>query len=172
MANRLQQLIYRLSSAVPLALVFSLVFYLENESILVPLICIGFSLFITTTFFIFFYYAKRHLSSISINITEITQGDHYIMGYIISYLLPLSNTVIKDMNHYTSAIIAIVILIVMPFINSATPNPLLFVTGYHFYHIGSENGVKDYLLISKQKLRSKEQIKLIKRLFEYVLIDR
>ena len=171
MGNRMQLLIYRLSSAAPLAIAFAIVWYREEGNIWGSLICLGFSIAVTVAFFIFFWYGNQHLSPIVINVTEITQGDGYIVSYIISYLLPLSSMVFDNFNYCVSLVIAVIILLVMPFVNSATPNPLLFVIGYHFYHIGAENGVKDYLLISKQKVRNKSQIKSVKRLFEYVLID-
>jgi hypothetical protein len=171
MANRVQLFIYRLSTAAPLAMIFALVWYREKRMILLPALCFGISAIMITAFFVSFSYGKRKLAPISVNVIEIMPSDGWIVGYVISYLLPFASIALTDFDYRISAAIAFVIMLVMPFVNSASPNPLLFIVGYHFYSIGTENGIKGYLLISKQRLRNKNQVKSVKQLFEYLLID-
>jgi hypothetical protein len=171
MANKLQLFIYRLSTAAPLAIVFALVWYREKETILFPVLCLGISMAIIVMFFASFSYGRHKLPPVSVNVIEIVPKDSWVVAYVISYLLPFASIALTDFDYRISAIIAILIMVVIPFINSASPNPLLFIIGYHFYFIGTENGIKDYLLISNRKLRSKDQIHSVKRLFEYLLID-
>jgi len=64
------------------------------------------------------------------------------------------------------------ILVLVPAV-MALPNILLFIKGYHFYEIETQDtGVGDYILISKRKcIRNKTDIKTVKRIFEKLLID-
>ena len=70
------------------------------------------------------------------------------------------------------AIIAILVGILIPFMNSAMPHPLLVLKKYHFYQLATENGISSYVLISKRKIRNKKEIKVVGRLFEFLLIER
>lgn len=171
MANRLQLLIYRLSAAVPLAFVFAVVWYQDKGTILVPVLCVGIGLVIITIFAFLFIYGKRHIAPVAINVIEIAPKDSWIVGYIISYLLPFASIALIDFDVSISVIIALIILIIMPFGNSASPHPLLFLCGYHFYSIGAQNGVKEYILISKRKLRKNSDVTFVKRIFEYLLLE-
>lgn len=170
MANKLQLFIYRFSAAAPLAIVFVLIWYLEKKTILLPVICLGISLIIIGIFFDSFIYGKRNLSPISVNIINIKPNDHWVFGYVITYLFPLASTVLTDFDYRISIIIVAILIVVIPLVNSISPNPLLFIVGYHFYLIETENGVT-YLLMSKRKLCNKNQVKLVNRLFDYLLID-
>lgn len=93
------------------------------------------------------------------------------MAYIVSYMIPFASMAIKDFDIVICGIIAAILIAIVPFVNSAIPNPLLMCRKYHFYQISSENGVSGYLFISKRKLRKAKDIKTIKRVFEFLLID-
>jgi hypothetical protein len=43
--------------------------------------------------------------------------------------------------------------------------------GYHFYQATAENGISNYVVISKRKIRHKKELKKVKRVFEFLLID-
>ena len=57
------------------------------------------------------------------------------------------------------------------FINSAIPNPLLFIKKYHFYQVSGEHGISGYILISRKKYRSKQELKTVNRMFDFLLLD-
>lgn len=87
-------------------------------------------------------------------------------------MLPLANMVIDEWNLFILAGISLTIGVVIPFINCAIPHPLLFFRGYHFYNLTTENGISSYILISKKKIRNKKEIKLVGRIFEFLLIEK
>jgi hypothetical protein len=122
-------------------------------------------------FYISFVYAKRHIAPLSVIVEEISPADGWIWEFIASCLLPFASLVIADFNLTIILIVALVAVLVLPYVRSASPHPLLFVAGYHFYSIGIANGVNGYLLISRRKLRNKKQVQSVKRLFEYLLLD-
>ena len=49
-------------------------------------------------------------------------------------------------------------------------NPLLGLLGWHFYKVGTEEGVT-YVLITKKELRSAKQCLTVGQLTEYIVID-
>ena len=50
------------------------------------------------------------------------------------------------------------------------PNPFLFVMRYHTYDASTNNGV-EYTIVSKRTIRNANQVKYVKRMHEYFLID-
>ena len=51
------------------------------------------------------------------------------------------------------------------------PSPILSVMGYHFYQVNAANGISGYVLISKRKIRNAKDVKAVKRIFEFLLLD-
>jgi hypothetical protein len=155
----------------PVTIIFGVVLFLKEKSVLTSVICVAISLFFIWVFCISFIYAKRHIAPLSVIVEEISPADGWIWGFIASYLFPLTSIVITDFNLLITLIIALVVMLALPWVNAASPHPILFLAGYHFYSVGTANGVKDYLLISRRKLRNKNQVQSVKRLFEYLLLD-
>lgn len=106
-----------------------------------------------------------------IRVTDVSPKDGWMVAYIISYMLPFASMAIDDFDAIVCGIIAAALIVIIPFVNSATPNPLLFLRRYHFYEISAENGVSGYLLICKRNLRNAKHITTVKRVFEFLLID-
>ena len=171
MLNLLQRCIYNLSSFAPLCLIFAFVWWTEKRTWFIPLVCVIAFAVLLLLFMASFLYCKKYVPPISIRISDISSCDGWIVTYLISYALPFASIALKNFNVILSGVIAFTIIVVALFVNSAIPNPLLFLCGYHFYHISTENGVSNYVLITKRKLRNNKSIKYIKRLFEFLLLD-
>lgn len=172
MANVFQKIIYYFSAVSPIGIVFSLVWVIQKRTYLVPAIVMIISLSFILVFAISFKYGKNRVAPICIRVTDVSANDIWILGYIISYLLPLVSMIIEQWNFIILAIIAILVGILIPFMNSAMPHPLLVLKKYHFYQLATENGISSYVLISKRKIRNKKEIKVVGRLFEFLLIER
>lgn len=84
----------------------------------------------------------------------------------------MSGLVIDEWNITVTGIIAAVITILIPYINSAIPNPLLAIRGYHFYKVNAENGISEYVIISKRKYRNKKDLSVVTRIYEFLLLDK
>lgn len=169
--NILQKAMYNISSGAPLLLSFAFVWWSEKNTLQVPIICIVSTLILVSFMLIAFAYYKRNLPSIPINVTDVSPHDTYIIAYIISYLLPFVTMVIAECNLFLLCAISVFIILVVSIINAAMPNPILLLLGYHFYHVNAANGVSGYLLISKRKIRSAKDVKIVKRIFEFLLLD-
>lgn len=171
MANNLQKLIYNLSAISPLCFVFAVLWYIQKQTLIVPVICVGIGIILILCLAVSFSYGKKHIAPIIIRVTDISPHDGWVVAYIISYIIPFASMAIKDFDIVICGIIAVILIVIVPFVNSAIPNPLLMCRKYHFYQISEENGVSGYLFISKRRLRKANDIKTIKRVFDFLLID-
>lgn len=171
MGNKFQKLLYNLSAASPVFLVFSIVWVIQKKTWKIPTVCLLIGAAVAFLFYKSFEYGLKNLSPIPIRTTDISPNDSWIVVYIITYLLPFSSIVIDDFNPIVCAIIAFLIATIAPFINSSIPNPLLFIKKYHFYQVSGEHGISGYVLISKKKYRNKQELKLVNRMFDFLLLD-
>ena len=171
MGNKFQKIIYNFSAIVPLCLIFSIVWYIQNGTWTIPIVLVSSGIGLIVMFICSFKYGKRNLAPLQIITNDLSPCDGWLIAYVISYMLPFANIVIDDFNLWVCGIIALIMTVSIPFVNTAMPNPLLFIKGYHFYQISTENGVSGYILISKRKLRRKQDVKNIKRIFEFLLLD-
>ena len=97
--------------------------------------------------------------------------DFFSRHYIITYILPFASMIINDLNLIMCSVVAFAIAVIAAYVNTAIPNPILFFQRYHFYSISAENGISGYVLISKRKLRKKQDLKAVNRVFEFLLLD-
>ena len=171
MANNLQKLIYNLSTVSPLCFTFAILWYIQKQTLAIPIICVCLGAFLILCFALSFSYGKKYVAPITIQATDISPKDAWIVAYIISYMFPFASMAIDDFDAIVCGIIAAALIVIIPFVNSAAPNPLLFLRRYHFYEISAENGVSGYLLICKRNLRNAKHITTVKRVFEFLLID-
>lgn len=171
MGNILQRLIYNLSAMASLCFIFALLWYWQKKTMDIPCIvmCIGVALVIL--FMISFSYGKRHLAPIIIRTNDIAPYDSWVIMYIITYMFPFASLVIKDFNLIICVIVAGVLIMAAPCVNTAIPNPILFLRGYHFYQISGEHGISGCVLISRRKLRKAKDVKTINRIFDFLFLD-
>jgi len=172
MANLLQKLIYYFSAMCPIGVIFSVVWLIQKDNYWVPIMVTLGVVLLMVLFGISFNYGCKHLSPINVRVTDVSANDTWILGYIISYLLPLTSLIIDEWNLLVCVIIGVFICLLIPFMNSAIPHPLLALKKYHFYQISTENGISSYVLISKKNIRNKKEIQVVGRIFEFLLIEK
>jgi len=150
----------------------ALVWYIQYKTWLVPAVLLAVATTVTVLFAVCFSYGKKNCSIKSINVTSIYSKDLWLVAYVIAYLFPFANMVMSDFHIVLLVVVVLMLgLVIVPSI-MALPNILLFVVGYHFYEIGTETGVSDYLLISKRRrIRNRKDIRRVTRVFEKLLID-
>lgn len=171
MGNLIQKFLYTLSLLVPLILIFSIVWMIQIGSFLVPLISLFVAISVTILFAVSFSYGAKELPKTCIAVTEISPKDNWIVAYVISYIIPFSSIVLENFNLIVTFLISLLLIIIISLINTSTPNPLLLFKGYHFYSVNTEHGISGYVLISKRKLRNKNELTTVKRFFEFLLLD-
>lgn len=171
MGNRLQKMLYHLSAASPVCFVFAIVWLIQKRTWHLPTLCVLLGVIVILVFCKSFKYGLKNLAPIHIRTSDISPNDGWIVIYIFTYLFPFTSIVLDDFNLNICAIIAFLMAIVVPYVNSAIPNPILFFMRYHFYNVSAENGISGYVLISKRKYRNKQELKLVNRVFDFLLID-
>ena len=171
MANGLQKLIYNMSVASPLLIVFAFVWYIQKKNWTIPIICVVVAIVLILCMLKSFSYGKKHLAPIQIRTNDIAPSDGWIVVYIITYILPFASMIIDDFNLIVGFVVAATIAVIAAHVNTAIPNPILFCQRYHFYSVGAENGISGYVLISRRKLRKKQDLKAVNRVFEFLLLD-
>ena len=179
MANRLQRLLYFLSAEAPVLIVFAVILFLRNSTLdnwrscIIPGTLIIFAIFLIIIFNYSFKFAKNNLPVISININLISNDEGWLVGYVLTYLLPLVSFNIDAHDKYTVGAVIILFVLVMllsSFSDYVTPHPLLFLKGYHFYEINVIGAQGKMKLVSDKRLRKATDVKNVKRLFENLLI--
>ncbi len=171
MANRFQKFIYYLTAEAPIMIFLAIAWLIRKPSSWkVPVVLLVGATLLIIFFNCFFNYAKRNLPTIDVIAGKPANADGWLIGYIISYLLPIASIAIGDIIWLIVAIIAVTVLLAFTFTDYITPHPLLYIRGYKTYHIDVEGAASGYTLISKKKLRKAEDIKKVVRVFEFLLI--
>lgn len=171
MGNTLQRIIYYASCAIPIAITFSIVWCIQEHICLVPSIIILVSIFILILFKKLFLYVLKSSQITTVNVIEVIPKDGWVLAYIISYLFPFVSFVIDDVDYLLFGILSVLFVIIAGCTHSATPNPILWSFGYHFYELKSEHGMSGYIYVCKGKLCTPKDIKTARRYFDLLLIE-
>ena len=171
MINRLQNGLWILSSGAPILLGFSITWFINKKTYLPSLILMIIGILLILYAFLIFKVMANKLPYIEITVKKIVQNDKRIIGYSISYLLPFASISLDKYNPLLFFCAILIIYFIIIIANTPTANPLLFFVGYHFYDIEGENGIGNYLLVTKKHIRNKDDIKLVQRVTEYLLLD-
>lgn len=84
MANNLQKLIYNLSAISPLCFVFAVLWYIQKQTLIVPIICAGIGIILILCLAVSFSYGKKHIAPIIIRVTDISPHDGWVVAYSYS----------------------------------------------------------------------------------------
>lgn len=178
MANRFQKLIYYLSAEAPILIVFAVIWLIEKStwtrpvsiSWKVPIVLIGFSALFIVFFNCSFRSAMNNLQIIQVTGTKYTNGDSWIIAYVISYLLSLTSFKFGEYVKPVVGIVIAILLLLLTFTNYITPHPLLYLKGYRFYVLDVEDAASGYYLISKRKISNASEVKKVSRIFDFLLV--
>lgn len=113
---------------------------------------------------------REHLQDFRFNFTSLEPVDDQITASLLLYLLPLFTAKFDTLNWQ------VWLPTIALFIFTASAgyiflfNPLLHIRGWHFYKVGTPEGVT-YLLITKKHLRRAGTAVKTGQVTEYVLLD-
>lgn len=175
MLNSFQKVLYHLSNpSIALTLIFFILAVQNNFDILFLLLT-GISLFVLAGFILSFHFYKDKLVDFEINATDITKIDIDVFSYLLIVLAgisPIIKNSLPDINgmEFIFWIGNLIALIISNRIGKKS-NIVLLINGYKFYQCKVPTGISGYILISKRDFRKSTELKLAKRLSEYVLLD-
>ena len=170
MANRLQKLLYFLSAEFPVFIFAAVIWFVQKKEWMVPVILVTLAVTTTVLFFASFHFGRKNLPGITVKIDEISNGEGPLIAYVITYLLPLGSLALRD--YYLPVFIAglIILELFLTFTDYISPHPLLFICRYHFYKVGIQGASKDMILASRKTLRNPDDVTVVQRVFEFLLI--
>lgn len=115
-------------------------------------------------------FCKKHLERIAFSVTSVEAADRENMGFLLLYLLPLFTSSFGDLNWelWVPAILIFAVVVATGY--NYHFNPLLGLLGWHFYKVGTKEGVT-YVLITKRQIRSATETALVGQLTEYIVMD-
>jgi hypothetical protein len=114
--------------------------------------------------------AARQLEIVGARLISIKTADTEIVGYVLSYLVPLANLSSTDVDPWVLVFVAGFFLFIVATSHSYHFNPLMSVLGYHFFEVTDETGVS-YVLITRRSLRVARMATRVVQLSEYILLD-
>lgn len=152
-------------------MVFSIAWYVKESTYLTSIVALTIALVLIIAAILILFMIRKKLATLQIQAKKVSQNDKCVIGYAISYLLPFASITFNKYEPYFFLGISTVVFACMLVAKTPTANPLLFFLGYHFYDVETENGIGNYLIISKRPIRNKGELKKVVRVTEYLLID-
>jgi hypothetical protein len=114
--------------------------------------------------------ASQHLEKMPCRFASIKTADKEIVGFVLSYLVPLANLSGGAFDPWTLAFVAVFFLFIVATSHAYHFNPLMSVLGYHFYEVTDTGGVS-YVLITRRSLYTARSAARVVQLSEYIILD-
>lgn len=115
-------------------------------------------------------YAQKHLERVKFSVVSVEAADRENMGFLLLYLLPLFTSQFDSLNWEIWIPTILVFGAVVATGYSYHFNPLLGLMGWHFYKVGTKEGVT-YILITKKQLRNIIETIEVGQLTEYIVME-
>lgn len=187
MANKLQRILFNLSTVSPISFFISVVWWIQHGSdellmeagkchITAKAIIIS---IIGIVGFMYAFYSVmvvkvsiRKLQIVPINVSSVKSTDKKSIVGIITYILPFSNLVLKDYDFWLSIFVLSLAILFVFLSNTVWPNPILILWRYHFYEISTANGSEELPLIStRRSIQNAKTIEKVITLWDYFTIE-
>ncbi len=153
----------------PVGFTYAWVAWLGGDKLFAALsVCV--SLFLVLICIWMLRYAKKNLERINFTVSSVEAADRENMGFLILYLLPLFTSSFSSLNWTVWVPTLITFAVITSTGYSYHFNPLLGIMRWHFYKVGTPEGVT-YVLITKKELRRASQPLVVSQLTEYIVID-
>lgn len=114
--------------------------------------------------------AGTMLERLSFQPSEVKTADTEIVGFVLTYLLPLVNANTDHVEWRILGFVLLLLFLVVWSTNSYHFNPLLAFLGYHFYEVTDSSRVS-YVLVTRRSLKDTSAVQRVVQLSEYMLLD-
>lgn len=169
--SRVAKFLFAATSVAPALLTYALVALWMRE-----FVTAGALVFVAAVFLAFSYgmlkCMKRNLERIDFKVKSVEVADHESTSLLLVYILPLlrSHFEFAEIDLLVWIIVPVVLVLLMSTGYGYHFNPLLNMLGWHFYKVGTPEGV-NYVLITKKRIRNVKKTTKIGMLTEYIVID-
>lgn len=169
MLSRIAKLLLTSTAMAPVLLTYAWVAYRSsaNRQALELLVA---CMFLVAVCLAMLKYAKSHLERINFTSMTAEAADRENIGFLLLYILPLFTSQFSALNWriWTPAVLIFAAVVGTGY--SYHFNPLLGIMGWHFYKVGTKEGIT-YVLITKKQLRNATDRIVVGQLTEYLVID-
>ncbi len=169
MLSRFAKLMLTGTSLAPIALVYAWVLYSDGKG-KTALGLVGLAVALVVVMIALLAYCRKHLEQSKFKVTSIEAADREYITFILLYLSPLFTSQFGDLNWHILVPTMVVFVLVVSTGYGYHFNPLLGLLGWHFYKVGTEEGVT-YVLTTKKELRWAKHCLTVGQLTEYIVID-
>jgi hypothetical protein len=169
MLSRVAKLMLTSTAIAPVLLTYAWVAFQSGDScvaIILAAACVA----LVFICWLLLRYAKNNLERMSFKPVSIEAADRENMGFLLLYLLPLFTAQFDALNWNVWIPAILIFAAVVATGYSYHFNPLLGLMGWHFYKVGTAEGVT-YVLITKKQLRNATDTVEIGQLTEYIVLD-
>jgi hypothetical protein len=167
--STLAKILLTSTAIAPVGLTYAWVAWFADKKIFACL-AIAVSLFLVLICIWLLYYAKKNLERFNFSVATVEAADRENMGFLILYLLPLFTANLSALNWTVWIPTLLIFAVITSTGYSYHFNPLLGIMRWHFYKVGTPEGVT-YVLITKKELRHANQPLTVAQLTEYIVID-
>ncbi|MCX9457685.1 hypothetical protein GOU96_17755 [Vibrio sp. R-1] len=169
MLSWIAKLLLTCTAIAPVGFSYAWIAWFANEK-LFAVISIASSLVLVGVCLLVLRYAKNNLESFSFKVSSIEAADRENMSFLLLYILPLFTASFKTLNWVVWAPILVIFALITSTGYSYHFNPLLGIMRWHFYKVGTPEGVT-YVLITKKELRRTSDSLVVVQLTEYIVLD-
>lgn len=169
--SRVAKFMFAATSVAPALLTYALVALWMREFVTAGVLAV-----IAVVFLAFSYgmlkCMKRNLERMDFKVKSVEVADHESMSLLLVYILPLLRPHFEfaEIDPLTWIVVPVVLVLLMSTGYGYHFNPLLNMLGWHFYKVGTPEGV-NYVLITKKRIRNVKKTTKIGMLTEYIVID-
>lgn len=169
MLNWLARLLLTSTAIAPILVTYAWMAYREGERThaLVFLMACGILVLICLRML---SYSAKHLESMEFKPSAVEVADRENSAFLLLYLLPLFTAEYGSLNWQIWVPTILVFGVVVATSYSYHFNPLLGILGWHFYKVGTDEGVT-YMLITKRHLKTSKETIEVGQLTEYIVLD-
>jgi len=170
MLSRSARFFLMISAIAPIGFTYSFVAIIEGKYLTAEIV-LGACIIVTLLTLRFISYATKTLASQVFTPTSIETADSENIAFMLLYLIPLFENGINSFN-WSMTIPAIFVFSAVIWTGYGYHfNPLLGFLGWHFYKVGTKEGVT-YILISKKEIRAAHKIIQVAQLTEFIVLDK
>ena len=169
MLNWLARLLLTSTAIAPVLVTYAWMTYREGEcvqAVVLLFVCAGLVLICLGML----AYSKKRLERTDFKASTVEAADRENTAFLLLYLLPLLTADFATLNWQLWVPAILIFGIVVATGYSYHFNPLLGLMGWHFYKVGTDEGVT-YILITKRHLKNATETIEVGQLTEYIVLD-
>ena len=149
-----------ISSYFPLALIFGILFAVQQPVLAGSVVLVGLIGLIFTLVYVFVF--SRRLEPLQGKIVERQEKGSEVMGYIASYVVPFATFPLGGWQQIGAFLLFMFVLGIV-YVNSEMirVNPVLNLLGYRLYEVTVENGEDSIFLITRRHVKRGDIIRIV-----------